>query len=262
MSSSVAGMIAGLIITPMIMALLAKIYPSKHQPLSVPALDVLQRKYSRWEIAFTCAYIALWIPATFVLWFPLRALSDLNAARLPAEYILTLEPIFWFLPAFFLALAVSALPLMMLFKLLLRARYEEYVWYWSAKHGVDMHRANRTAIWVVMVLVAIVVFMGLNCYVLLDKEAIVVNRFFGLRETVYRFDDVQSIQTAPQLIAPNGNTVNRREYRFIFGDGRTWSTNFLPRELSVDEKLAFAKSIADAAGREIENIAIFDKSTL
>lgn len=263
MNSAAIGAMAAAIAVPIVMAFLAKAFPAKTKAPSDASLESLKPRYAKWELGLTFLYIALWAPVTAAIWVPLQKAADWNAQLLaPADYRVTPEPAFWFIPAFFLALVVAAIPATWIAKRLLGSKFNEYETYLQLKHRLDYARVNRLACWVVGWLVAIAVALGLNWYVVIRSDALVVNSLIGLTEIVYPFSDVQTIQTAPQLIAPNGNVVQRREFLVTFGSGGTWSTNALPTKLSESEKRSMVQFISDRSGTAIEEIDVFDKWVL
>lgn len=263
MNSAQAGALAATITVPIAMALLAKAFPAKSSPQSAATLESLKRKYAKWENRLKFVYLALWVPVTAAIWLPLQTISDWHGQLLsPAESRITPGPIFWFIPAFFLALVLSAMPLAWLTKKWLGPNFHEYETYIRLKTKYDIDRVNRSLYWIVGVLFTLAVFLGLDWYVLVRADALVVNPLLGFGETVHPYTDVITIQTAPRLIAPNGNIVWRREFVVRFRDGQTWSTNSIPANMREAEKRELATLISKRSGTPIEEIAVFQKDAL
>jgi hypothetical protein len=111
MNSAAVGAIAAAIVVPIAMTFLARAFPPKVTTQPTASLETLKPRFAKWEIGLTFLNFALWIPITAAAWLPLQAASDFVAHLLgPAEFRITPGPVFWLLPAFFLALAVAAFP--------------------------------------------------------------------------------------------------------------------------------------------------------
>lgn len=262
MLTQFAGALAAALITGLAMAWVARAFPSR-DITEGPTLEQLAPRYGKWEALFIVVYMASWAPVTFVAWLLLRALAGWNAAALgPADFVLTADPVFWVLPAFFLALVLPGAPLTWLARRLLGARFAEYDRYLVLKHGYDYARANRAALRVVGWGCAAAVFLGLNWYVLVRDDALVVNRLLAVTDDVHPYGDIRSIRTAPRLIAPNGSVKERREWLVTFADGATWSTSGLPGDLDEAQKAALIRPIAARAGVAVEEIPVFEKYAL
>ncbi len=263
MNSAMVGALAAAIVVPIVMALLAKAFPPTVTAQSGASLETLKPKFAKWEVRLSLLYVALWIPVTGAIWLPLQATSDFTASLLgPADFRITPGATFWFIPAFFLALAVAAVPLKWVAARLLGPDYTEYETYLALKHRIDFARVNRLTCWAVGWLVGIIVALGLNWYVLIRSDAFVINPLFSFSETVHPYSDVQAIQTAPQLIAPNGNIVRRREFLIRFRDRSIWSTQNLPVTLNESEKRTMLEKVAERAGLPIEELQSFGKGVL
>lgn len=263
MNSAAVGAIAAAIVVPIAMALLAKAFPPTVAASPTSSLESLRPRFSKWEVRLTFLYMALWAPTTAAMWVPIQAMSDFVAHLLgPAEFRITPAPTFWLLPALFLALAVAALPASWIAKRLLGAEFQDYETYIQLKHRIDFARINRLACVGIGSLVAVVVALGLNWYVLVRSDALVLNPLFGVREIVRPYSDIQAIQTAPRFVAPIGNVVSKREFLIRFRDGSTWSTRNLPADLSQSEKRAMLEAVSNLSGIPIEELQGFGKWAL
>ena len=263
MTPAALGAICAAIAVPIVMAILAKALPPSGAVRSTRSLEDLKPIFTKWEVGLAFIYMGLWGPITGAIWLPLQAASGLVARSLgPAEIRIIPGAVFWLIPALFLALAVASLPTTWIAKRLLGERFNDYEAYLQLKHNIDYRRANRLALIVIVWLVAVTIGLGLNWYVLVRTDAFVVNPLFGLREIVHPYNDIQGIQTAPELIAPNGNTVRRREFLIKFRDNSTWSTSDLPAEMPLSEKRSMLETISERSGKSIEDIRVFAKWVL
>ena len=257
------GGVVGAILTALLMAWAARAFPPPRSLGPGPTLEELAPRYGKWEALFIAVYMVSWAPVTYVLWWLLDALSDFNARTLgPAEIVLTADPWFWVLPAFFVALVLPGAPLTWLARRLLGPRFAEYDRYLVLKHNMDYARANRIAFRIAGWGSALAVFLGLNWYVLVRDDALVVNRLLAVVEDVHPYSEVRRILTAPEFIAPNGSVKVRREYLVTFADSGTWSTMGLPREQTAEQKAALLRIVSDRSAVPVEEIPLFEKYAL
>jgi hypothetical protein len=263
MNSAALASLAVAALVPLTLALLGKAFPAKGSDFAGCSLEALAPVYRKWELLFVALYMIFWAPVTYAIWVPLEALARWHTGLLPAaQMTLTVDPMFWLLPALFLSLVVSAAPLIWIAKLLLGQRYREYEKYIALKVKYDVDRVSRLLIGVVGIGSGILVFLALNWYVLVLEDAVVVNRLLGLSEDYYHYADIRQIRTAPRLTAPNGNVVSRREFVVTLIDGRTWSTNYLPmtRGKPKDQELVkreLIQVVSERSGVPIEEVKIF-----
>jgi hypothetical protein len=112
-----------------------------------------------------------------------------------------------------------------------------------------------------ILLALITLVLGLNCYVQVRNEALVVHHFFGLHEQVYPFTEIKSIETAPKFVAPNGRIRHDRDYIVDFKDGQKWIAGDLPSG-DIYERGEVANLLSKKSGVAIKEIPIFYTSDL
>jgi hypothetical protein len=265
MNSAQIGAIAASISVPIVMVLLAKAFPAKVlDPASAKSdLAALTPKYRKWEIAFSVCYIVAWIPCTLLIWVVFLGLARWHSSLLSdADFKLTTDPVFYLLPAFFLTLIVSVKPIVWIAKSVLQSRYLEYETYTCLKTKFDSSRVGPLLNWGVGTACGIAVFIALNWYVLIRQDALIIHGALAVQEDRYSYADVRTIRTAPALIAPNGNTVYRREFVATFANGRILSTSTLLSELTESRKRALMQLISARSNIPIQEIAVFQRSEL
>ena len=165
-------------------------------------------------------------------------------------------------PGVFLALLISVTPVTWIAKRLLKSRYQEYEAYNRLKTKFDISRVNRLFYWGFGVGCGVAVFVALNWYVLIRQEALIVHRALAVQEDRYSYADVRIIRTAPALIAPNGNTVYRREFVVTFANGRILSTSSRLSELTESRKRALMQLISARSNIPIQGTAVFERGEL
>jgi hypothetical protein len=265
MNSAIAGATAAAIAVPILIALFAnKAFPAPQREKVAASLEELRPKYQNWEAGLTFLYGACCAVIGFLFWLILQWLGELHTQLLPdADLKITPGPVFWALPAMFLSLAAGVVPAFYAAKMLLGPRFAEYEAYFCLRHEYDIQRLNRYAYWTTCAIAALGIFLGLNWYFLLGKEGLVINPLLGIGDKSYPYSTVKSIQTAPKLIAPNGNIVSQREYLVTFDNGDTWSTNWLPADnMTAEQKRQLVKTISERSGVTVEEIPVFGKHAL
>ncbi|MBN2009992.1 hypothetical protein JW960_11670 [candidate division KSB1 bacterium] len=75
----------------------------------------------------------------------------------------------------------------------------------------------------------------------------------------FKYSDVASIRTAPSLIAPKGDLIHRREYVIKFQNGEIWTTNRLPADLTINQKIDIAQLVSRMSGRNVKEASVLNK---
>src|SRR5262245_17812631 len=195
------------IAVPIIVWLLAWKYPAPQLSDEGPSLEVLRPKYRKWEWIFLVAYLALWAPVSTATYWPLHLVATWRAEAMqdtPGTFVFFVDGIALWLPCFFMALLVSGLALMPVFKLLLKERYAEFERYSALRSGFDQNRVMKGFAIVMTSAFGVAVFACFDTYFVASASELRVNPLLGL-ERRYAYSDISEIVTAPALIAPAGN---------------------------------------------------------
>ncbi len=248
---------------PLAMRLLAKLFPAKPTAAAAPSFDALAAKYRRWDGILAVMILAVAAPASFVLYRLLVWIANWCAGLLPrADMVLApITPAYWFLPALMLGLLCGIVVALGIVRRLLGERNSEYEAYWARASKMDSVKANRVVMEVCAGLCAMLIFLGLRTYVLVSGDALIVNGYFSLGETRYHLADIRKIETAPRFIAPNGDTVARREYVVTFADGRRWTTD-IAADPDQATKRALVQLLSRRSGVPVEELAVFPRGTI
>ena len=253
------------IIVPLLLWWLARKFPAPELSDDGPTLEELRPKYRKWEFVFLALYLALWAPVSFALALPLQALARWHAHSLQADaqtLVFTMETVAWWLPAFFLALLLSGLLLNGLGRVLLKERFADYERYNALRHGFDQQRVLKGLVVFVCTGCALFIYIFFDAYVAASPQELRVNPLFG-SERRYAYTEIAEVVTAPALIAPNGNTVHRREFLIRFADGSSYSTNYMPKEEIGGRSTAqWVEFILQRSGQELKTKAVFQRGEL
>jgi len=98
-----------------------------------------------------------------------------------------------------------------------------------------------------------------NWYVLFMPTQIRFNPLLGVKEHVFEYRDIVAIRTASALIAPNGNTVQRREFVVRFSDSSSWNTNADPSEATEAQIAALVSAISERSGVLISELPVLGR---
>lgn len=257
------GAAAAAVGVPLVLALFARLFPTKPAPASGRSAEYLTREYTKWERRAGFLYLAIAVPFGLLWWVLLIHLGSWVDQRLPAaEYTMTVGRLYWMLPAMALALVSAARPTELLLRRVLGVRYAEFMEYQSVKYRFDAIRVNRLVFGGCVLGCAVFIFLGFDFHVLVQSDRLIVNGYFSVVERVRPFDTIAEIKTARKLIALNGNTVHRREYVMTFRSGGTWSTNYLPDGFPGERKPQVMEYISRASGVPIREVEVLQHHEL
>jgi len=260
MNPATIGAIAAAIGVPIAFAILGKFFPPSNIDPNGPSLEVLRQRFKNREMAISLGYIVMCVPIGLTLWYGFRGLSAWHASLLPtAPIVLTAMSIYWALPAMFLSMVCADLPMTAILKRMLGDEYADFHRYQALKYQMNPERVSRVLMTGVGALCGIAVLLGLNWYVVVTEREFVVNRFLSLTEERYAISSIETIRTAPTLIAPNGNVVSRREYVVRFSGGARWSTSDSPADLDEDAKASLMQRLSGSSGVAIEEVDVFER---
>lgn len=244
---------------------LARRYPAPQLSEQGPSLEELWPKYRKWEWIILVLYMALWLPVSAAIYGCLHAVARLRAEAMQdnAEtFVFFMDGAALWLPAFFMALLLSGVSLTPALKFLLKERYAEYERYAALRFGFDQNRVMKGFAAAICLSFVLGVFVLFDAYVVASPSELRVNPILGL-ERRYAYSEISEVLTAPALIAPNGNTVQRRAYLVKFTDGTSYSTDNMPEyELGDRTRVSLVQSILQRSGRSLREKPVFDRGEL
>ena len=126
--------------------------------------------------------------------------------------------------AILLGILSSALPLVGLYRLLLRDRYRRFDRACHERIGFDSNRAliMITAVFLPSI-IAVFYLIAANAVRFTDS-GIEITRPIPFRSRSHTYGEVRAIEHWKSLRAPSGNVVERPYYAILFDDGDSWTT--------------------------------------
>lgn len=258
MSSAIAGYIAAAIFVPLFFRLLGKLVPPASKEEQAPLAPEETRKYGRLYARWTFIFIALTAALAYPLYLLLVPLSGLLAPSGNPAFELVAMPVSWAIVAMFGGMLVSATCMELYVRRALGLNYGKYVRFQDEKHK---YNTLKVLPWIYGSLLAIVLFgtvTAASVFVHVYPDRVVRKGVFDLMANELQFRDIETIRTAPLLIAPNGNRVQRREFEIVFSGDVVWTTRWSPQDLSEDKKWEIARYISKHSGVEISELEVLE----
>lgn len=205
----------------------------------VPPLEELQRRYARW-VLIELAVLAVCIPLCAAAWlFALTAFAG-RARAADAMFQQVPDGRMWAPPALVFGLLTAPLPDVLVMRGLLGGgRLREYV----RLHGVDTKR------WLLIIaaplLLIFVPYVGVlfDTYSYFDREGLVVNEAFNLREERRPYSTITAVQERTD--AEFGSAMG---YAVVFADGSRWRP--------TEEGAAIIELVCERSGRPLEKVQV------
>ncbi len=238
---------------------LRKKFPISTIPADGPTLEELRPKYRKWEIAGGVVTPLVMVAAFFPWWMGLCWLTRWHAAWFePAVFNLYAAPGVMAVASIFLAIATGVFVWLIFYRICLGDRFAEYMRYGSLAAGFD---TQRGCLWLFSVMSLLSwggFILALTWNVVFYEDRILFRSFLGLSSQSVPYAEVVELCTAPQVRAPNGNLVNRREYWLTLKDGGSWSTNTEISALTPEKKKELFEFLSRKAKKPIRQLAVLE----
>ncbi|HWE35850.1 MAG TPA: hypothetical protein VG406_04700 [Isosphaeraceae bacterium] len=247
------GHAAGIIVTGLAFALCRGLIPVRPGAADEPPLtDEERRRYARWESA-SIVPLFVFAPLLGFAWYlALRDATRLFPHDRPGTLFLV-EPIgvYWMLPALFLGIVSSAVPMTLLYRALLGDRFGRFVRSCNERVGFDSWRLLRWLTALIALGSVAWFVVGVTTFACFDGAGVEIARPLEFRGTYYNYARVRTIEHRATFRAPNGNTISRPHYVVSFDDGSSWSTRGGLRDPVPDLDERIVRLVARKSGRAI-----------
>lgn len=253
LSPAILSAIAAALAVPLFLAMMRRIKSFQHKPDSTRSFAELAREYRKWEIFGVLSSFAFIVAITFGLEFVLETLYRNRLGFFDTDrFVLPLPSVVWFIPAFFLALFIAAIPLHYLYLGLLgRRRYAEFTEYGNQKFKIDSWKLFRYLGYLMLPLCLILTSLAFDTYARVTERAFVVNAFFGIGEKRYRFSQLTALELIQSFEAPNGDIIRKSHYVVTFDDGAVYDFRKSPNELNLQQQRRLVHFLSDASGLDV-----------
>jgi hypothetical protein len=244
--------------------------------LSIFAISGAVHLFSRWfpvahayELTYTQAdwgdfrrlsrlsavvYLSIAVPLTLLLRLALLLLARGYAGLLPAKLVIQVSPDFWTIPAIFSGLFLALIFTYLLYRWRMKNRFPRYLAFHNQRFGFDQRKAGQVVVAFGLLFSLGLVIIGLNLYVRVSPEGLVINRFFGLVEERYTYTDVTHIEEQASGSAASSDQPTQRSFVIQFQDGRQWRSSTYRARLVPPSTLAALHYIAQQSGIHLKKI--------
>jgi hypothetical protein len=217
------------------------------------SLEALKRDYRGYDILATPLFFLL-VPALVFVWADVFQALGTWAAPDPGPEGRLLGPSFWawFLPALFAAIVSGGWICFLLLRLVLGARFAEYLFYSSKLTGFDVLLVFKAMSLVFAVLVTFAVALFSSAYTAFLDDRIVVKGVFAEPRS-YAYGELVAIRAVAGRPQPADKKTEARpgHFEMLFRDGSLWrSTDGLRDSSPRCDYLALALA-AERAGLRI-----------
>ncbi|MBS7229911.1 hypothetical protein KHA90_02645 [Flavobacterium psychroterrae] len=209
----------------LVLFLLAKIFPyKKNDNLLQIDFATLKNKYQKWDL-LSVVMVFILIPGITYLVGSLFSIVFYSTETKDPQiiYHIGTSRLMWFMPALILSFGLIRFPITLIYKLIFKDKYKEFMMYSDIKTGADGMKILNYMTWISGA-GSIVFLVFLSDYsVDIHKEKIVLNDFLTFSDKSYSFSEIQSINYIRPL-NPNTGEPEKSSYFIKFKDGGHWDT--------------------------------------
>ncbi len=254
LTPAIMSAVAAAIAAPLFMALARRFKALRHEPDPRKPFAELERKYARWELWSVPLSLLLVSLLGGAFWFVLQViyLRRIDALE-PSLLTLALPALAWVPPALFFAIFAAAVPLHLIYRLLLgRRRYAEYTEFGNQKFRLDSARLFRYLANSMLPLCLGLTLLAFDCYARVTERELIVNGYLDFGETRHRFDEIIRIE---RVEATGGTSARDAHYVLSFTDGAVFDFRRFPGDASLAQQRRIARLAAAASGIAISRVA-------
>jgi hypothetical protein len=250
LSPALIGGLAAAIAVPRVLALIRK--SGKYQYVGdTPTISDQRIGWlKKWDLYARLLCIPIAGAFTYVLWLLLSSIEGERTALLgSADFVLTPIPVFFFTPALFGGLLLTAIPLkIVLSKILGKEGYEQLENYSDSRMRINSKRLSKHLVYVIAPVVVVSVVLAIQTYAVVDSKGFTIHPFFATHERHYGWTDISRVRLIKSFKAPNGNIIRDRPYYVIeTADGFSLNFHKTILEIPFRDQNRLAGFVADHA---------------
>ena len=220
-------------------------------------LAALGRKYASFEMLSFVPFILVAAGGAVISYLILAAIATWYHQNLEAGVFasLFLRDTFYWLPAAFLGMACAYPVCAVLFRVTLRSYYAEYEAYQRRRSSSDMTRiANLIFSSVALVSIGLAAML-LDTYLIAYPDRLVINRFWGIGESHFAYDQIVALRSTQQV---DDTLLEETRYVIRFADGERWSNIY--RDDLPGAVTTFMQVVSERTGLPIETVPQMDRA--
>lgn len=215
-----------ILIFPILYSVFRMRFPPKQTAFEEIASDEkLDARFGKWERNGLIAVLVLVVPLGLVWYFVFRELLHLHEEHFPPYLLLlTANPFHLIVFVFFAGFASAIIYLEFFFRVLYFGAYAQFYAYRKDKSSEDGVLTLVAGVTIQIMVISIFIPM-LDCHVFFTEDDMVVDRYFGIVEHHYPYEDIERIIESNNFQAITRVTRRRRwEYVVHFKSGYIWKT--------------------------------------
>ncbi len=137
------------------------------------------------------------------------------------------EPECWYVPAGILAFGLVSHPILWVYRLVLKERYDDYELYNNIKHNIDGKKVIRFMTFIMGITTLVAMHFLNDYYIKVRRSVIEVNSLLELKAKMYPFEEVKKLTYIKNIYSRGDSTelTSKPHYSIEFKDGNTFSTN-------------------------------------
>lgn len=200
-------------------------------------------------LGFT-GYPLLLIAFTGVWFFGLKSIAEFWLQRPDTVHLAALNAGYWIVPGMLLAFITGTMVVYSAWRLMLGSAFGRWMRYGSLVHRSNVLRTLILCLLSCAIVSAILIPLGLDCYVRATRQEIAINEFWQIGETKYGFDEIESIRN----ISFDHDGRQIPAYEIKFGDGSMWSSQGWIKEVNPSQTAkhrAIVEFVSERSGIEI-----------
>lgn len=212
----------------------------------------LERQYRKWDVLGGVLGILFGVAGGYASWWVCRVLCVWRAHGLEGDHVLVPHAGMCLIPVVPAAIATGIAGAWVLLHVLLRSRFQELATYGSLKLGIHTTRLLGAMFFLCAGLTGIGMVLTVDTYMALSDRDLMYNPFLEVKERVYPYADIASIQQVFDIKSRFKTDVT---IQIAFKDGEVWkSAN--TAELSLEQAHTMAAYVQERAGVPIQKITL------
>jgi hypothetical protein len=233
-------------------ALFRRLFPLGPPDPSEPPLSDEERKfYRRWEMASLVPLFLFIASLTYPWYLAMECAAGLWHRPTPqTRFLIRPDPHWWFVPAFFLGIISSGIPMFGLYRLLLGGRYKRYDRACAERVGFNARPVVILLAATFLLGTAVFFYFLAGNFARFTDSGVEIGRPLPFLGRSFAYEQVRAIEHRAAIRSSNGNLIPRPHHVILFDDGTSWSTENLFRP-GPEEEEKLVRLVSRRSGRAV-----------